>query len=95
MGISTNDEEAVVAGLRKSKRLLIMDGKNCISASCNSYNFGIALFNMNCLLWNIRGIGKGERSIVIRKLVNQQKVTFMGLVETKHKNSMRSRMKRM
>ena len=51
--------------------------------------------NMNCLFWNIRGIGKGERSMSIRKLVEQKKVSFMGLVETKHKRSIRNRMKRM
>ena len=53
------------------------------------------LFNMNFLLWNIRGIGKGERTKAIRKIVGEKKILFMGLVETKHKRSIRSRMKRM
>ena len=52
-------------------------------------------FYMNCLLWNIRGIGKGERTMSIRKIVEEKKISFMGLVETKHKRSIRSRMKRM
>ena len=50
---------------------------------------------MNYLFWNIRGIGKGKRSMSIRKLVHQKKVSFMGLVETKHKKTMRNRMKKL
>ena len=50
---------------------------------------------MNCLLWNIRGIGKSERTISIRKIVDKNKVSFMGLVETQHKRSLRNIMKRM
>ena len=50
---------------------------------------------MNCLLWNIRGIGKGERSMSIRRIVDEKNVSFMCLVETKHKHSIRNRMKRM
>ena len=40
---------------------------------------------MNRLFWNIRGIRKGEKSVSIRKIVEKRKVSFMGLVETKHK----------
>ncbi|XP_057529832.1 uncharacterized protein LOC130808373 [Amaranthus tricolor] len=50
---------------------------------------------MNCLCWNIRGLGKGEKIISIRKLVEKNKLTFMGLVETKHKKTIKNRMKRM
>ena len=49
---------------------------------------------MDCLFWNIRGIGKGEKILTIRKLVEKKKITFMGLVETKHRNSLRHRLKR-
>ena len=49
---------------------------------------------MNLLLWNIRGIGKGERTKPIRNIVGGKNISFMGLVETKHKTSLRSRMKR-
>ena len=52
-------------------------------------------FNMNYLFWNICGIGKGEKSMSIRKLAEQKKVNVMGLVETKHRKSLRNRMKRM
>ena len=55
----------------------------------------ILFFNMNFALWNIRGIGKGEKTMPIRKIVEEKKVSFMGLVETKHRRSIRSRMKRM
>ena len=47
------------------------------------------------MVWNIRGIGKGERSMSIRKIVGEKKISFLGLVETKHKSTIRSRMKRM
>ena len=50
---------------------------------------------MNCLFWNIRGIGKGEKGWSIRNLVDKKKIIFMGLVETKHRNSLQNRMKRM
>ena len=50
---------------------------------------------MNCLCWNIRGIGKGEKIISIKKLIDTHKVSFMGLVETKHKKTITSRIKRM
>ena len=49
---------------------------------------------MNCLFWNIRGIGEVKRSMSIRRIVDKKNVTFMGLVETKNKRSIRSRMKR-
>ena len=50
---------------------------------------------MNCLFWNIHGIRKGEKSMSIRNIVDKKKVTFMGLVETKHKRLIGCRMKRM
>ena len=50
---------------------------------------------MICLCWNIRGLGKGEKIIAIRKLVEKNKITFLGLVETKHKKTIKSRIKRM
>ena len=50
---------------------------------------------MNCLFWNIRGIGKGEKVLPIRALVQKKRVSFMGLVETKHKRPIRNRIKRM
>ncbi|XP_057529808.1 uncharacterized protein LOC130808348 [Amaranthus tricolor] len=50
---------------------------------------------MNCLFWNIRGIGIGEKIVPIRSLVEKKKVTFMGLAETKHKRSVQNRLKRM
>ena len=44
---------------------------------------------MNYLFWNIRGIGKGEKSISIRNLVEKKNISFMGVVETKHRRSIR------
>ena len=38
---------------------------------------------------------KGEKSVSIRKIVEKRKVSFLGLVETKHRRSIRIRMKRM
>lgn len=52
-------------------------------------------YHMNCLFWNIHGIRKGEKSMSIRNIVDKKKVTFMGLVETKHKRLIGCRMKRM
>ena len=51
--------------------------------------------HMNCLLWNIRGIGKGEKVMSIRELIDSHKVSFLGLVETKHKRTLMSRIKRL
>ena len=50
---------------------------------------------MNCLFWNIRGIGKGEKVTSIRKLIVTHKASFLGLVETKHKRTLKNRIKRM
>ena len=50
---------------------------------------------MNFLVWNIRGIGKGEKSMSIRKIVGENNLSFLGLVETKHRRPIRRRMKRM
>ena len=50
---------------------------------------------MNFLFWNIRGIGKGEKAMSVRKIVGEKNISFMGLVETKHKRSIKSRIKRM
>ena len=50
---------------------------------------------MNCLFWNIRGIGKGEKIVTIRRLIDTHKISFLDLVETKHKRTFTSRIKRM
>ena len=50
---------------------------------------------MNYLFWNICGIGKEEKSMSIRKFLEQKKINVIGLVETKHRKSLRNRMKRM
>ena len=50
---------------------------------------------MNYLFWNIRGIGKGEKSLSIRGLVKKKKVSFMGLVETKHRHPFQNRFRRL
>lgn len=50
---------------------------------------------MNLLLWNVRGLGRGEKCITIRNLIRMHKVAFLGLVETKHRNSFQSRVRRM
>ena len=50
---------------------------------------------MNCLFWNIRGIGKGEKTLSIRSLVKKKNVFFFGLVETKHQHSFQSRLRRL
>lgn len=42
---------------------------------------------MNFLFWNIRGLGKGKKVMTIRKLVEKNKITFMGLVETNNRKS--------
>ena len=50
---------------------------------------------MNCLFWNIRGIGKGEKTLSIRSLVKKKNVSFMGLVETKHRHPFQLRLRRL
>ena len=50
---------------------------------------------MNCLFWNIRGIGKGEKTVSIRSIAEKNKVSLMGLVETKHRKSFQPRLKRL
>lgn len=57
---------------------------------CSIYNF-----NMNCLLWNIRGLGKGEKCTHNRNFVVTNKVSLMSLVETKHRKSIKCRLRRM
>lgn len=42
---------------------------------------------MNLLFWNVRGLGRGEKCITIKELIIRKKISFMGLVETKHRNS--------
>lgn len=49
---------------------------------------------MNCVVWNIRGVGKGEKTISLKQLVNKHKVNIMGLIETKHRHTMASRIRR-
>ena len=50
---------------------------------------------MNFLFWNIRGVGKGEKSLSIRSIVKNKKIAFMGLVETKHRKPFQPRIKRL
>ena len=50
---------------------------------------------MNCLFWNIRGIGKGEKTVSIRSIVKNKNIVFLGLVETKHRKPFKSRVKRL
>ena len=50
---------------------------------------------MNCLFWNIRGIGKGEKTMSIRTLVKNKNIAFLGLVETKHRKPFKPRLKRL
>ena len=57
---------------------------------CISYHFIV-----NCLFWNIRGISKGEKTLSIRSLVKKKNVSFMGLVETKHRHPFQSRLRRL
>ena len=52
-------------------------------------------FVMNSLFWNIRGIGKGEKIVTIKKLIDKHKISFVGLVETKHKRTLRNRIRRL
>ena len=53
------------------------------------------MFYMNCLVWNIRGIGKGEKALSITSIIKSKDIDFMGLVKTKHKKSFKSRIKRL
>lgn len=55
----------------------------------------IFMFLMNFLFWNIRGVGKREKTTSIGNLVVKNKISFMGLVETKHLKSLHCRMRRM
>ena len=50
---------------------------------------------MNCLFWNIRGIGKGEKTVSIRTLVKNKNIAFLVLVETKHRKPFKPRLKRL
>ena len=50
---------------------------------------------MNLLFWNIRGVGKGEKTLSIRSIVKKKKIAFMGLVETKHNKHFQPRIKRL
>lgn len=34
---------------------------------------------MNLLFWNVRGLGRGERCISIRKLIHRRKLSLVGL----------------
>ena len=38
---------------------------------------------MNLLSWNVRGVGSAKKSGVVRKIVRENRVLFLGLVETK------------
>lgn len=50
---------------------------------------------MNLLFLNVRGLGRGERCISIRKLIHRRKLSLVGLVETKHGRSFNRRIRRM
>lgn len=50
---------------------------------------------MNLIFWNIRGLGKGEKVKTIRKLVGNYNISFLGLVETKHRVSIKNGVKRL
>lgn len=52
-------------------------------------------YMMNYLVWNVRGLGKGEKCMTIRNLVAKNRINFLGLIETKHRNTIRRRLKRM
>ena len=41
---------------------------------------------MNFLCWNVRGVGSGNKVGSVKKFVREQKVRFLGLVETKKKD---------
>lgn len=49
---------------------------------------------MNWLFWNVRGLGKGEKCISIRKLVEKHKLSVLAMVETKHRHSFARRVRR-
>lgn len=56
----------------------------------------IILFSiMNFVVWNVRGVGKGEKCLIIKNLVGKYKIGFLGLIETKHRQTIRNRLKRM
>lgn len=42
------------------------------------------MIHMNCLVWNVRGIGGSGKASVIRNLVLSRNPAVMGSVETKH-----------
>lgn len=65
-----------------------MGGTICLFGDSSQYF-------MNFLLWNIRGLGKGEKVTTIKKLVVNNNISLMGLVETKHRRSIKSRLKKM
>ena len=48
---------------------------------------------MNCVCWNVRGIGGGGKDAAIKKLINDTKPFFLGLVETKHSQVRDSKIK--
>ena len=39
---------------------------------------------MNCISWNVRGIGGCSKDVAIKKLIREASPFFVGLVETKH-----------
>lgn len=52
------------------------------------------IFSMDFLFWNIRGLGKGEKVATINKLIKQNNISFLGLVEMKHRKTLKCRMRR-
>jgi len=39
---------------------------------------------MRLAVWNIRGIGSEEKKIIVKKLIKEENIDLVGLVETKH-----------
>lgn len=50
---------------------------------------------MNCLFWNIRGFGRGEKISTIHNLVEKHRISFLGVVETKHCRPFKNRIRRL
>ena len=46
----------------------------------------LSQFPMKILVWNVRGMGGGQKTTVISKLIKEKNLDFFGVVETKHSN---------
>ena len=49
---------------------------------------------MHLLTWNIRGIKTSEKLPIIKRIITQNTISFLGLVETKHKVSFSNKLRR-